>query len=102
MWSEENSMSKSSTFKVLSDPVRRKILLLLRNGMLSAGEIAEQFELTNATISYHLKKLKEANLVFEEKDKQFIYYDINLSVLEEMILWFEEFKGGKENGKEKE
>ena len=92
-------MNNSTIFKVLSDPVRRKILLLLRNGKLSAGEIADQFELTNATVSYHLKKLKEAELVFEEKDKQYIYYDLNLTVLEEILLWFEEFKGGLKNGK---
>lgn len=93
-------MNNLKTFKALADPVRRKVLLLLRNGKISAGEIAQNFDLTNATVSYHLKQLKEANLIFEEKQKQYIYYELNLSVFEEMLLWFEEFKGGIKNEKE--
>ena len=78
-------------FKALSDPVRRQILELLKEGRLSAGEIAMYFNVTNATISYHLSKLKKADLVCEIKYKNFIYYEINTTVFEEMLLWFTQF-----------
>lgn len=85
-------MSFPETFKALSDPVRREILLMLRSGRLSAGEISSEFESTGATISYHLSVLKKADLIFETKEKNFIYYDLNTSVLEEVLLWFTQFK----------
>ena len=88
-------MAFAETFKALSDPARREILLRLRSGRLSAGEIADGFASTNATISYHLSVLKKADLVFETKEKNFIYYELNTSVLEEMMLWFTQFQ--KEN-----
>jgi len=81
------------TFKALSDPVRRKILVMLKEGKMSAGEIAEQFDMTPATISYHLSQLKKAGLLFETKYKNYIYYEINVSVFEELMLWFTQFGG---------
>ena len=81
-------------FKAFSDPIRREILLLLKNKSMSAGEIAENFEITSATISYHLSLLKKSALIRERKVKNFIYYDLNMSVFEELILWFNSFKGG--------
>lgn len=81
-------------FKTFSDPIRREILLLLKNKSMSAGEIAENFEITSATISYHLSLLKKSELIRERKVKNFIYYDLNMSVFEELILWFNSFKGG--------
>lgn len=87
-------MGFPETFKALSDPVRREILVLLRDGKKSAGEIGEQFEMTGATISYHLSQLKKARLVFETKYKNFIYYELNISVFEEVMLWLSQFNGG--------
>ena len=78
-------MSFAETFKALSDPARREILLLLRGGRMSAGEIAGHFEMTGATVSYHLSVLKKADLVFETREKNFIYYELNTSVVEEVM-----------------
>lgn len=86
-------MSFAETFKALSDPARREILLLLRNGRMSAGEIAGHFEMTGATVSYHLSVLKKADLVFETREKKFIYYELNTSVVEEVMLWLSQLKG---------
>jgi DNA-binding transcriptional ArsR family regulator len=87
-------MGFAETFKALSDPVRREILLMLRSGRRSAGEIGSKFDMTGATISYHLSQLKKADLVFETKEKNFIYYDLNTSVFEEVMLWFAQFSKG--------
>ena len=87
-------MSDLSIFKVLSDSQRRDILVMLKGGRLSAGEIAERMGLTPAALSYHLKLLKSADLIIEYKQKNFIYYEINISVFEELILWVKQF-GGK-------
>lgn len=84
----------NDTFKALGDPVRLEILNLLREKKMNAGEIAAHFSLSQASISYHLKLLKEAQLIREEKVKNFIYYEINLSVFEEMIFWLQSLKGG--------
>ena len=92
-------MGFPETFKALSDPVRREILEHLKNGRMSAGEIAEKFNMTGATISYHLSQLKKAGLIFETKYKNFIYYELQISVFEEIMLWFSQF-GGKDNEKE--
>jgi DNA-binding transcriptional ArsR family regulator len=89
----------AETFKALSDPIRREILIMLKEGKMSAGEIAEQFDMTAATISYHLSQLKKAGLLFETKYKNFIYYEINVSVFEELMLWFTQF-GGVDNENE--
>ena len=87
-------MGFAETFKALSDPVRRDILMLLREGRMSAGEIASHFDMTGATISYHLNILKKAGLIFETKEKNYIYYTLNTSVVEEVMLWLSELKGG--------
>ena len=79
------------TFKALSDPVRREILELLKKGPLSAGEIGSYFDMTGATISYHLSILKKADLITESKFKNFVYYELNASVFEEIMLWFSQF-----------
>jgi len=90
-------MSFAETFKALSDPVRRDILTLLKKGSLSAGEIGSHFDMTGATISYHLSILKKADLVFESKQKNFIYYELNTSVVEEVMLWLADLKGGTDH-----
>lgn len=92
-------MGFPETFKALSDPVRREILVLLKNGRLSAGEIGQHFDMTGATISYHLAQLKKAGLVYETKQKNYVYYDLNVSVFEELMLWFAQFKGVEEDEK---
>ena len=90
-------MGFAETFKALSDPVRRDILILLKANRLSAGEIGSHFDMTGATISYHLSMLKKADLVFENKQKNFIYYELNTSVVEEVMLWLADLKGGNDN-----
>ena len=87
-------MGFAETFKALSDPIRREILMMLRDGSMSAGEIGSHFDMTGATISYHLGILKKADLVLESREKNFIYYELNTSVLEEIMLWISELKGG--------
>ena len=84
-------MGFQETFKALSDPVRRDILVMLREGRKSAGEIGEKFDMTGATISYHLSILKKADLVIESRFKNFIYYELNTSLFEEIMLWFSQF-----------
>ena len=91
-------MGFPETFKALSDPVRRQILILLKGGKLSAGEIGSHFDIAGATVSYHLSQLKKAGLVYEIKYKNFIYYELNVSVLEELMLWLAQFKGGDGDG----
>ncbi len=88
-------MGFQDTFKALADPARRNILILLKNGKMSAGDISEKFEMTSATISYHLSKLKQADLITENKVKNYIYYELNTSVFEEMMLWFSQFNDVK-------
>ena len=80
-------MGFAETFKALSDPVRREILEMLKEKRMSAGEIVSHFDMTGATISYHLSILKKADLVKETKKKNFIYYELNASVVEEVLLW---------------
>lgn len=89
-------MGFPETFKALSDPIRREILVMLKSGKMSAGEIGKKFDMTGATISYHLTQLKKAGLISESKYKNFIYYEINVSVFEEMMLWFSQFGGNKD------
>ena len=89
-------MGFPETFKALSDPVRREILVMLKGGKKSAGEIVKEFDMTGATISYHISQLKKAGLVLETKYKNFIYYEINVSVFEEVMLWFSQFGGNKD------
>lgn len=85
------------TFKALNDPVRRQILELLKNGeKITAGDIAGHFDMTQATVSYHLSILKKADLVREDKVKNYIYYSLNTSIFEELIMWFSQFGGQNE------
>ena len=93
-------MSFAETFKALSDPVRRDILQLLKSGPMSAGDIGSHFDMTGATVSYHLKILKKADLIWEKKEKNFIFYELNTSVLEEIMLWISDLKGEQGNDKE--
>ena len=95
-------MGLAETFKALSDPVRREILMMLRDGKKTAGEIAAHFQRTGATVSYHLSQLKKAELILEERQKNFIYYRLNTSVFEEMMLWIAQFSDRKEEGEENE
>lgn len=92
-------MSFAETFKALSDPVRRDILQLLKSGRMSAGDIGSHFDMTGATVSYHLKILKKADLIWEKKEKNFIYYELNTSVLEEIMLWISDLKGENDDDK---
>ena len=91
-------MSLQHTLKALSDPIRREILNLLKGGRLSAGEIASHFPVTDASISRHLSVLKEADLIRDTREGKFIYYDLNASVLEEILLWLKALKGENEHG----
>jgi DNA-binding transcriptional ArsR family regulator len=86
-------MAFANTFKALSDPARRQILELLKKRPMSAGEIGAHFDMTGATISYHLKILRQADLVFEKREKNYIFYQLNTAVLEEIILWISSLKG---------
>ena len=86
-------MGLQQTLKALSDPIRREILNLLKKGRMSAGEICEHFEVTDASISRHLSVLKEADLVRDTREGKFIIYELNASVLEEILLWLRDLKG---------
>lgn len=86
-------MSLQSTLRALADPIRREILNLLKSGRLTAGEITEHFDVTAASISRHLSVLKEADLIRDERQGKFIIYDLNASVLEEIMLWISDLKG---------
>lgn len=84
-------MGIAESFKVLSDPVRREILVMLKAGRLSAGEIASRLNISPAGLSYHLRLLKGADLVMEYKQKNFVYYELNTTVMDELLLWFHQF-----------
>lgn len=86
-------MGFQETFKALSDPTRRAILDLLKSGAKTAGEIGSRFEMTGATVSHHLSVLKQAGLVSDERRGKFIYYELNLSVLDEITGWVAGLKG---------
>ena len=88
-------MALQQTTKALSDPIRRQILTLLKEGPKTAGEINNQFEVTFASISRHLSVLKEADLIRDRRVGKFIYYELNASVLEEVLLWIYQLKGEK-------
>ena len=94
-----NSLGFQETFRALGDPVRREILTLLRGGKMSAGDIAAHFDMTGATISYHLSQLKKAGLISEQREKNYIYYQLNASVFEEIVLWLSDFKEVKNESK---
>ena len=86
-------MGLQQTLKALSDPTRREILNLLKTGKKSAGEICEQFDITAAAISRHLSVLKDADLIQDTRDGKYIFYELNASVLEEILLWISDLKG---------
>lgn len=90
-------MGLQNTLRALSDPIRRQILNLLKEGRLSAGEIVERFDVTGASISRHLSVLKEADLIRDSREGKFIYYELNASVLEEILLWIADLKGEESN-----
>ena len=94
-------MSLQNTLKALADPIRREILNMLKQGRMSAGEIVDRFTVTGASISRHLSVLKDADLIRDTREGKFIYYELNVSVLEEIMLWITDLKGGKDddNGK---
>ncbi len=90
-------MSFQATFKALSDPTRRAILDLLKDGAKTAGDIGAQFDMTGATVSHHLSVLKEAGLVSDERRGKYIYYELNLSVLDEITGWIAALKGERDH-----
>jgi len=81
------------TIKALADPIRRQILELLKSGRLSAGEIGSHFDVTSAAVSRHLSVLKDADLIRDTREGKYIYYELNASVLEEILLWVSALKG---------
>ena len=86
-------MSLQNTLKALSDPIRREILNLLKSGPMAAGDIAAKFDVTGAAVSRHLSVLKEADLIRDNREGKYIFYELNASVLEEILLWITELKG---------
>ena len=86
-------MSLQNTLRALSDPVRREILNLLKSGRMSVGEITEHFDVSCAAVSRHLSVLKEADLIRDSREGKFIFYELNVSVLEEIMLWITALKG---------
>ena len=86
-------MSLQRTLKALSDPIRREILNLLKSGPMAAGDIAAKFDVTGAAVSRHLSVLKEADLIEDSREGKYIYYTLNASVLEEIMLWITDLKG---------
>ena len=90
-------MALQHTLKALADPIRREILNLLKGGRLSAGEIADHFPVTGASVSRHLSVLKEADLIRDTREGKFIFYELNASVLEEILIWIADLKGGDED-----
>ena len=93
-------MALQHTLKALADPIRREILNLLKGGRMSAGEIVEHFPVTGASISRHLSVLKEADLIRDTREGKFIYYELNASVLEEIMLWMADLKGDNSHDKQ--
>ena len=87
-------MGMQQTLRALADPSRREILNMLKKGRMSAGEIAERFSVSGAAVSRHLSVLKEADLITDQREGKFIYYHLNASVLEEIMLWISELRGG--------
>lgn len=92
-----DEMGIHNTLKALADPIRREILNLLKNGKMSAGEITDHFDVTGASISRHLSVLKEADLIRDTREGKFIIYELNASVLEEIMLWITDLKGENDN-----
>lgn len=94
-------MGLQNTLRALADPIRREILNLLKSGRMSAGEIVENFNVTAPSISRHLSVLREADLIHDKREGKFIFYELNTSVLEEIMLWISKLKGEESDDKEK-
>ena len=94
-------MALQDTLRALADPIRREILDMLKSGRMSAGEIADRFPVTGASISRHLSVLKEADLIRDTREGKYIYYELNTSVLEEIMLWITDLKGEEHNDQKK-
>ena len=92
-------MSLQETMRALADPTRREILNMLKSGRMAAGEIADRFPVTGASVSRHLSVLRDAGLIRDCREGKFIYYELNASVLEELMLWVTDLRGGNENDK---
>ena len=90
-------MSMQDTLQALADPTRREILNLLKQSRMSAGEISNHFSISVAAVSRHLSVLKEADLIRDEREGKYIYYELNATVLEEILLWISELKGEKDH-----
>ena len=90
-------MGIQETFKALSDGTRREILNLLKKGRMTAGDIAAKFSMTQATVSHHLAVLKDTGLISDSKEGKFIYYELNSSVIEDILSWFMTLKGEEKN-----
>ncbi|MBQ4603331.1 MAG: winged helix-turn-helix transcriptional regulator [Clostridia bacterium] len=90
-------MGLQNTLKALADPTRREILNLLKKGSMSAGEISEKFSVSFAAVSRHLSVLKDTDLIRDKRDGKYIYYELNASVLEEIMLWITDLKGENQN-----
>ena len=90
-------MSLQNTLRALSDPIRREILGMLKSGRMSAGDIVAHFDVTGASISRHLSVLKEADLIRDSREGKFIFYELNTSVLEDIMLWITNLKEDKKN-----
>ena len=94
---ERDPLALHEVLAALADETRRKILLKLKEGKISSGDLALALDMTPQALSYHLSKLKKADLIYETRYKNFIYYELNLSVLDEAILWMSDLKGGQES-----
>ena len=90
-------MSMQDTLQALADPTRREILNLLKQSRMSAGEISNHFSISGAAVSRHLSVLKEADLIRDEREGKYVYYELNATVLEEILLWISELKGEKDH-----
>ena len=95
----DKNLGLQQTLKALADPIRREIMNMLKSGRMSAGEITDRFEVTGASISRHLSVLKDADLIRDSREGKYIYYELNASVLEEIMLWITDLKGEEENVK---
>ena len=98
---EEKDMGLQITLKALADPIRREILNLLKKGKMSAGEIADNFSVSGASISRHLSVLKDADLIRDTREGKFIFYELNATVLEEIMIWITDLKGENDNDRGK-
>jgi len=89
-------MGIGDSLKVLSDAQRREVLLLLKQGRRTAGSLAQELNISPAALSYHLRLLKQADFVLEYREKNFIWYDLNTSIFDELLLWIQQFRGDED------